>query len=158
MLDKFFSQPELPASIKILEKVAYASGLVHAGVYAYLSNELDKGKHDLAEAVQLDPTLKDQGYKRLMEKLVNWAHDPRAVDPASFLKRIILNPPPGQPGLIMQLRRAMADTLLGSLFDSSQETWRARRGDLLKVVLYKPDWLLNRGVLRMLAVAWLPFV
>lgn len=155
MLDKFFNQQDLPEHLRIHKNVAYASGLVHAGVYAYLSNELDKGQLDLAEAVHLDPTLKDQGYKQLVELLVSWAHDPRAVEPAGFLQRIISNLPPGQPGLAAQLRRAWADVVLGCLFKSSEETWRAHREDLLRVVLYKPDWLLNRGVLRMIADAWL---
>jgi glycosyltransferase involved in cell wall biosynthesis len=155
-LDKFFNQPGLPEHLKVFKKTAYASALVHAAAFAYLSNEFDRGQLDLAEAVSLDPTLRDKRYKRLVDLLVDWSHDPRLNEPADFLRRIIRNPPPKQPGLVLQLRRAMADVLLGSLFKSSRETWRRRRWDLLRVILYKPDWLLNRGVLRMIADAWLP--
>jgi glycosyltransferase involved in cell wall biosynthesis len=155
VLDKLFDQPKLPASLMAYNKIAYASGFVHAAAFEYLSGEVEKGRLDLAEAIRLDPTLKDDHYKRLLEFLVGWANDPRSADPANFLQRVVSTPPSGHPGLLIQLRRAVADLLLGSLFKSSQEEWRNRRWDLLKVVLYKPDWLFNRGVLRMLLAAWL---
>jgi hypothetical protein len=155
VLDKFFSQPGLPAELKAYKSTAYGTGLVHAAAFAYHCGEFGKGQRDLAEAVRLDPTLADGHYKRLVELLVGWSQDPRSNEPARFLQRIIENVPPGQPGLRRQLRRATADMLLGSLFRGSPETWRARRRDLLRVILYKPTWLLNRGVLRMIAEAWL---
>ena len=156
MLDKFFNQPDLPVSLSLTRNEAYASGLIHAGVYAYISSELDSGPRYLSDAIRLDPTLKYRGYKRLVAKLVSWANDPRAGESIGFLQRIASNPPPGQPGLKRQLRRAMADMYLGSFFSSSRENWRANRRDLFKVILYKPDWLLNRGVLRILVDAWFP--
>ncbi len=157
VLDKFFSQPQLPENMRVHKNIAYSSALVHAAAYEYLANEFDKGQLDLAEAVRLNPDLKDQSYKRLEKVLVSWSNDPRAGEPAGFLQRIISNPPPGQPGLDRRLRQAWADATLGSLFKSSRETWRTRRRDLARVILYKPNWLLNRGVLRMIADAWLPF-
>jgi glycosyltransferase involved in cell wall biosynthesis len=155
VLDKFFTQPDLPENIRVYKKKAYASALIHAAAFAYHCSQFHKGQVDLAEAVSLDPTLKENQYKRLVEALVGWSNDPRSTEPADFLQRIISNPPPGQPGLSRQLRRAMADVYLGSLFSSSRENWRTHRGDLFKAILYKPDWLLNRGVLRIIADAWL---
>jgi hypothetical protein len=155
MLDKFFSQPELPENLRVYKNKAYASALVKAAAYAYHSNEFDKGQLDLAEAVQLDLTLKNERYKRLVELLVGWSYDPRSTEHVGFIQRIITYPPPGQPGLVRQLRRAIADIYLSSLFSNSREEWRVHRGDLFKAILYKPDWLLNRGVLRMIADAWL---
>ena len=155
MLDKFFSQPGLSEYLRNYKDKAYASALIIAAAYAYHSSQFDKGRLDLAEAVHLDSTLKDKHYKRLVELLVGWSNDPRSIEPAGFLQRIISNPPPGQPGLVRQLRRASADVLLDSLFSSSPENWRIHREDLFKAILYKPDWLLNRGVLRMVANTWL---
>jgi len=154
-LDKFFNQPELPEYLRTYKNTAYASGLVHAAAFEYLSNQPDKGQRDLNEAINLDSILKEKRYKRLVELLVGWSYDPRSTEPAGFLQRIISNPPPGQPGLVHQLRRAISDIYLSSLFSNSREDWRAHRGDLFKAVLYKPGWLLNRGVLRMIASAWL---
>ncbi len=157
VLDKFFGQPELPENIMAFKNEAYASGLIHAAAYAYHSGELERGQCDLAEAIYLNPALKENHYRRLVEILVGWAHDPRSTDPAKYLHRIYSNPPPGQPGLNRQLHRAMADTYLSPLFFSSRECRRSHRWELLRAIRYKPDWLLNRGVLRMLMDAWLPF-
>ena len=155
-LDKFFGQPELPEHIRDHKNAAYAAALVHAAAFAYYTNEFVKGSLNLAEAVHLDPTLKRAGYKRLVELLVGWSHDPRSTRPAEFLQRVIAYPPPGQRGLGIQLRRAVADIIVGPLFKSSRETRRVNKWDLLRAILYKPDWLLNRGVLRMIVDAWLP--
>jgi hypothetical protein len=58
--------------------------------------------------------------------------------------------------LKQQLRRAIADVYLSPLFSSSRENRRVHRWDLFKIILYKPDWLCNRGFLRIIADAWLP--
>jgi glycosyltransferase involved in cell wall biosynthesis len=157
MLDKFFSQPDLPEDIKVYKNKSYASVMIKAAAYAYHNNEFSNGRLDLSEAIQLDPTLKDHHYKRLMDILVGWSCDPRSAEPQEFMQRIMSNPPHGQPGLRRQLKRAVADVFLGFLFSSSQDVWRAHRWDLLRVVIYKPDWLLNRGVIRMIASSWFNF-
>lgn len=155
VLDKFFSQPQLSRNLSAQKNRVYAVALVHAAAYAYLANEFESATRDLAEAVRLDPTLQDDRYKRLIELLVAWAHDPRASDPRSFLRRIVVHLPPTQRDLAMPLRRAVSDVMLAPLFKGTKETWRARKMDLIQAVLYKPDWLLNRGVWRMLVDAWL---
>jgi glycosyltransferase involved in cell wall biosynthesis len=157
MLNKTFAQPELPEFLRAYKNRAYASGLIHAAMYAYLSGECDKGQRDLAEAIRLDPTFKDHRYQRLVELLVGWSNDPRSADPTGFLQRIIENTPAGHPGLSVPLRRAIADALLAPLFGSSRETWRLRKWYLIRVILNKPEWLLNRGVVRMLVYTWLHF-
>jgi glycosyltransferase involved in cell wall biosynthesis len=155
MLDKFFSQTRSDENIQAYKDRVYASAMVTAAAYAYHSDEIYRGKLDLAEAVRLNPTLKAKRYKRLVELLAGWSNDPRSTKPEEFLQRIISNPPPGMPGLRQQLCQVLADVLLASLFRGTKETWRVRRMDLLRVIRYRPGWLLNRGVLRMLAYAWL---
>lgn len=155
VLTKFFAQPGLADEIIAHKNKAFASGLVHSAAYEYLSGEWDKGKFDLAEAIRLNPSLNQQHHKKLVGLLVAWAYDPRALEPANFLQRIISHLPPGQLGLSIQLRRALADILLAPLFHGSRETRQAQRTDLMKAILFKPDWLFNRGVLRILADAWL---
>jgi len=155
VLDKFFSQPDLPENLQAFINIANATGLIHAASFAYHSIEYEKGQLDLSEAVRLDPALKDNHYERLVKFLVGWSNDPRSTDPASFLQTIILHPPSEQPGLSGQLRRALADIYLGSLFNSSPEDRRKHRRELLKAIRYKPECLLNRGVLRMIIDAWI---
>jgi glycosyltransferase involved in cell wall biosynthesis len=154
-LDKFFNGKNLFEYLAVCKDSAYASGWIHSAAFAYLSDDFSTASHNLEEALRLDPALKVNHYKKLVGLLLAWSHDPRSIDPAVFLQQIIAHPPQGHPGLRLQLRRALADVMLGSLFRSSRDTWPARRGDLLKAVIYKPDWLFNRGVLRMIAEAWL---
>jgi hypothetical protein len=155
-LDKFFGQPGLPEEMKSHATAAYASAFLHAAAFAYLSDETDVAARDLAEALSLDPALRDNRYQRLVALLVGWSRDPRSARPAEFLQRVIDHPPAGHPGLGGPLRRAQADVVLASLFESSREARRSRRADLLRVIALKPAWALNRGVLRMIADAWLP--
>jgi len=155
VLAKFFAQPSLPEELRAFETTAQATALVHAAAFAYHTGELEGGQRDLAEAVRIDPAIERNCYKRLIDLLLGWSNNPRTTEPVEFLQRINDNPPPGLPRFRKQLRRAIADVILGGLFSESRESWSKKRKDLLKVILYKPDWLLNRGVLRMLAGAWL---
>ena len=154
-LGKFYDQTGLPSSITDLKNRVFATGLVHAAVYAYNANEFEKGKADLDEAIRMDPTLRESNYLRLIGLLSGWSNDPRSGDPEEFLQKFIKNPPPGQPDLRRQLRRAMADNLLGSLFSQKNQGLTTRRRDLLKVIQYKPEWIFNRGVIRMFVDAWI---
>jgi glycosyltransferase involved in cell wall biosynthesis len=154
VLDKFFREQKLPEALTVCKNDAYASAMVHSAAFAYLSREFEVGSSNLAESIRLAPALKDNHYKKLVGLLTAWSYDPRSTDPAVFLQRIIANPPEGHIGLGIHLRRAVADAILSSLFKSSRETWRTRRLDLLKAVLYKPEWVFNRGVLRMITDAW----
>lgn len=155
VLDKFFSQPDLPEYLKASKNKAYASAFVHSAAHAYHARNYDNGGIDLGKAIDVDPAFKKDHYRRLVEMLVGWSEDPRSTKPAIFLLHIADNLPPGLPGLKRQIQRATADVLLGPLFCSSRDARRNSRKDILKAIFYKPDWLLNRGVLRMLADAWL---
>jgi glycosyltransferase involved in cell wall biosynthesis len=155
MLDKFFAQPGLPDNLLLYRNQAYAAAHVKAAAYAYYADEFDAAQQDLSEAVRLDPSLAANEYQRLVDALVSWSHDPRSTEPQAFLQRVLDHPPRSMPGLRRPLQRALADVLLGQLFVSSSQVRRARRADLGRVIRYKPRWLLNRGVLSMLARVWL---
>lgn len=156
VLDKFFERPELPEQLAVLKDKVYARGFLHAAAFAYLSNETENGWRDLAQAMRMDPDLKAGDCKKLIGVLVAWANDPRARGAAAFLERIIETLPRDRRDLRVGLRRAAADILMAPLFGGSREMWRARRADLFRAVRYKPEWLLNRGVLRMVAETCLP--
>jgi glycosyltransferase involved in cell wall biosynthesis len=153
--EKFFCQPGLPEEYRAIKNSVYAAAYVHSAAFAYNAEQYHKGQDYLNEAMRLDPALTENCYRQLVDALAGWSNDPRSVEPVRFLQRVAENPPPGRPGLERQLRCAIADTILGSLFNSSKATWRSRRKDLGKAISYKPEWLLNRGVLRMVVFAWL---
>jgi glycosyltransferase involved in cell wall biosynthesis len=155
VLDKTFGASELPGSWQVMQDRAYAAAYVNAAARAYNAGEYADARHDLVEAVRLDPALTDGRYRRLVTLLEKWSRDPRSSDPEGYLRRIYAHPPP-LPGLRRELRRAMAAAVLGPMFAGSRGTWRAGRLALLRAVWYDPAWLLNRGVLRMLVEAWLP--
>jgi glycosyltransferase involved in cell wall biosynthesis len=157
MLDKFFASPQVPAQAARFRDSAYAAAFVHSACFAYLSNDCAAGSRDIAEAAALDPSFKVDRFRKLVDFLVSWANDPRSEDPAAFLQRVMSSCPPGLHGLEAQLRRASSDALMAPLFRQSRETRRTHRANLAKAILYKPDWLLNRGVLRMVADSWLTF-
>ncbi|HEX9018010.1 MAG TPA: glycosyltransferase [Anaerolineaceae bacterium] len=155
VLGKFFRQTNLSAEVQGCKDPAYASALVTAAAYAYHAQNYAQGQQDLSEAARLDPALRSEKYQALVDTLSGWAEDPRSADPLEYLQRVIDNPPPGLDGLARQVQRAKADMTLAMLFRGDRAARRARRGDLLKAVYYKPEWLLNRGVLRLLADAYL---
>jgi hypothetical protein len=156
VIEKFFSQSDLAENILEYKSHVLAAGLIHAAAYAYNADEPQKGQCDLAQALNLDPALKENSYQCLLQSLVAWSHDPRSIEPVIFLRRIIINPPAGHPQLKRQLQRAIPDLLLEPLFSSSRELRQKNRMVLLQIIRYKPEWLLNKGVLRILADAWMP--
>lgn len=155
VLNKFYQQADLPPEIQAIRNLAFSAGHYHASAFEYLSADFAKGREDLAEAIRLDPALKENGYGPLVKLLAGWADDPRSRNRTDLLERVIAHPPPGHPGLGQALGRARADVLLAPLFGSPRQEWVRNRKDLLSAIWYKPEWLLNRGVLRMLLYAWL---
>jgi glycosyltransferase involved in cell wall biosynthesis len=155
VLDKFFGLPELPASIQVFKEKAYASALVTSAAYAYHAENYTQGKHDLAEAARLDPSLGDDRYHHLAQTFRGWAEDPRSADPVQYLRRVIAHPPKGLKGFSSQLRKASAELTLGMLFHADRAARRAHGMELISALFAQPRWLLNRGVLCMLADALL---
>lgn len=155
MMTKFFGDHKLPQHLYSLRKKVFATCMVHSAAFAYFSSEFEKGADNLAEAIRLAPELRDHGYRELVASLVAWSNNPRFSNPAAFLEHVITWPPKGHRGLIWPLRRALADALLAPLFDSTREVLQDHARDLFRVIMNKPDWLLNRGVLRLLIDAWL---
>jgi hypothetical protein len=154
-LDKIYAMTGLPETALKMKNEAYSAGYVHAAAYAYFAGDFENGKKDLSEAIRLNPELAENRYHKLIQQLNGWTNDPRAKNRTDFYERIMANAPAEHPGLARELGRARADVLLEPLFGSPKANWAASRNELLKVVRYKPEWLLNRGVLRMLVYAWL---
>lgn len=154
-LDKFFSQPGIPESIAAYKNQAYANGYINAAAFAYHANIPEQGQQDLADALRVYPRLCEDCYKQLVSKLVGWSNNPRTRKPADFLARIIAHPPPNAPRLKRQLYRALSDVLMAPFFVNAKPFWRQNRRDLLLAIRYKPGWLFNRGVLRILFDAFL---
>ena len=96
VLEKFYREPDLPPGVVAYKDKAYASVLMTTAAYAYHASEHNQGRDDLLEALRLDPTLRDNGYQRLIKRMVGWSDDPRSSEPVVFLQRIIESVPPEQ--------------------------------------------------------------
>jgi len=156
MWEKFFQLQNLPADLLAYRPYTVASALVRTAARAFRSNEFVIGNNDLITAIQLEPRLKREGYKQIVVLFRGWANDPQIEDSETYLLKVSSHLSPKLFGLRRQLRKAVADMILGSLFSTPQELWRTRRNALIKAIAYDPACLTNRGVLRMIVVAWFP--
>ena len=50
-----------------------------------------------------------------------------------------------------RLHRVISDALIAPFFSGDKKYWQTHQSDLLRAIQYKPSWLLNRGVLRIIA-------
>jgi hypothetical protein len=133
-----------------------AAALVRTSARAFRSGDFETGNSDLAEAIRLDPSLSNIGYRKLADLLRGWAVDPQTQNAEAYLISISNHLPSSLFELRVWLRKAAAGVILESFFGASRDGWRGRRRQLLKALYYDPTWLANRGVLRMIAETWLP--
>ena len=155
--EKFFNLPNLPSYLLPYRSLTVAAALVRTSARAFRSGEFEVGNRDLAKAITLDPSLSVAGYRKLADLLRGWAADPQTQDPEAYLISISKHLPSSLLALRRQLRQAVAAMILESFFGASRDSWRSRRQALVKALYYDPSWLTNRGILRMIADAWLPF-
>jgi glycosyltransferase involved in cell wall biosynthesis len=151
VLDKFFKQSEIPENILKLKDEVYAIGYLHSAAYAFQANQFTIGQNCIREAFHYYPPLRDQDYKRVVDIFTGWSDDPKSTKPAEFLQRISDHLPKEEYGMKQRLDRAIADGLIAPFFSGDKKYWRTHQSDLFRAIQYKPSWLLNRGVLRIIA-------
>lgn len=157
VLDKFFARTDLPEEARALRDQATAAILVKVALLAFMVGSYDVARTDLATAISLDPTLRANEYQRFINALMGWAFGPHVADPTAFMVEVQSHLPESLRDMQRPLRRAIAKSLLQPMFAGPPEARRTHKATLLKALWYDPTWLLNRGVLRMLVEAWLPF-
>lgn len=151
VLDKFFQQPDIPENIYNLKDEVYAIGYLHSAAYAYHANQFSNGQNYIREAFHYFPPLREQHYKRVVDIFAGWSDDPRTIKPADFLQRINDHLPDEENRMKPRLHRVIADALIAPFFSGDKKFRQAHQRDLLRAIQYKPSWLLNRGVLRIIA-------
>lgn len=155
VLSKFFSRVDIPSDLLAYRGKAWAAALVKSAARAYRAGLFQIGGKDLLDAIHLDRDLCKPNYSPLVALLRGWADDPQTPDAEEFLKQIYSHLPAGLEGLRGQLRRAMAAVIIGHLFRAPRRVRRSCRNSVLRAIRYDPTWLFNRGVLRIVADAWL---
>jgi len=156
LLDTFFSQNDLSPELVALKDQAYALAFIKSAARAYLASLFDEGKSDLVAAIDADNSFKDEGYQELTDLLIGWALSPQSKEPESYLVDIRNNLPASLESMKPALSKAIAKVILKPLFEGTTHIRHADKWALLRAIRYDPSWLLNRGVIRMLAETWLP--
>lgn len=158
VLDKFFGQDDLSSELVSLKNQAYAAILVKSAARSYHAGMIEVGNSDLIAAIEIDPTLKDEGYRELVKRLVGWAHAPHSNDPEGYLVSIKSELPASLNEITPTLDRAISEATLKRLFEGTSQIRRAGKWALIKVIQKDPSLMRSRGVIRLLAEAWLPLI
>jgi glycosyltransferase involved in cell wall biosynthesis len=157
MFEKLFSQPELPAVIKVLENQAIAYAYLNGAARAYAAGDALEGKDCLKRAIQLDPRLLAGIPPKALDSLISFALSSLCDDALKFVEQLAGNMPD-------ELQSWSARKLLGllhavSAFDGEKQgKQKAVFMSGMQAFWNDPSWLLNRGLvlitLRALPGLW----
>ena len=107
VLEKFFAQPDLPASLRQEHGRARASVHLEGACREYAAGQIKDACQDLAQAIAGMPDLAANNMQRLVDVLMYWAVDPLTGDPTEYLTRVLDNLPDSASRL-----RGLRDRLL----------------------------------------------
>lgn len=89
VLDKVFRDPRMPADLMPLHKTAFAARLIKFAASGYISDDPASGKDYLAWALQEDPSLSDQNFPILVNKLFGYMFGLSLRDPVTTFERMM---------------------------------------------------------------------
>lgn len=148
MLDKFFSQPELPPELRALEAQAYARIYLEGAVREYRAQQIDEAKIDLERAFGQVPSHHVHELKEtFLQLIVAWANHPLTESPYQYINLVFDNLPPIVSGLRTRRRETMARFSISRFFEASQNrNWPEVKRMFARSITSDPSWLTNRGV------------
>jgi glycosyltransferase involved in cell wall biosynthesis len=151
VLDKIYSDPDLPENWIALHDLAYSNAHLRAAAQDYKAEDYPNAQEHLILAIQYNPQLIEGQGECLANRFIGWIDLPKIADPLEFLTRIYDN----LPESLSDMRRKKG-TYLGSI--GARVAFEAyRRGDIdgaRKAILmaskYKPELLLDKGIISIL--------
>ena len=151
VLDKTFSDPDLPPTWRARREQAYSRGFLRAAAQAYTARDFERGADFMREAVRLCPDLCANGAELLARLAAGWANHSKTAEPLRFLSAFYAH----LPEELSALRRRRSCDLAR---EARQLAFAAyKRGDtasarsaLWQAIMYRPDFVFNRGVLSIL--------
>lgn len=150
VLDKTFSQTDLPARWQQLHDQAYANAHIRAAAHGYLAHDFELGKTHLDTAVTLYPPLKID-MDVLANRLYGLTQLPKTSDPFEFLSNIYENLPHNLEGLGKRKNHYLGQAAVNLAFHAFQRgQYLKARKNALRAIQYQPRYLTNRGVLSIL--------
>ena len=151
VLEKTFSDPDLPESWHDLHDNAYSSAHLRAMAQCYHSCDYDQAKHHLQQAARLDPRLAEKDGRFLACRLASLANSPKNPDPPAFLELIYNNLPDEFKLHHTQRKVMLAQFAVEIGFEAHSEGDKnLARSAMLRAIRNRPNWLVNRGVTSVL--------
>lgn len=147
VLDKFFSQEDLPSEISILRNQVFAHGYLKLAAAAFAARDIGTAMHDIERAMQLDPKMQTNHGEAVLDFLLASARSPLIKDPLDH-SRFILSKLPEELFLVRQrTREALGRVAAGMYFSASEvEDWNRVRSVFPVMITHDPSWLTNLGV------------
>jgi GT2 family glycosyltransferase len=147
VMEKFYSQKNLPASIQLLREIVLANCLVLSAGREFTFNQCDDAKSSIAEAVKLNPDLLGTKKDELILKLLSWADDPNIGNPLVYTQRVFDNLPPQAAAIRAKKRWALGEMGLRMFYKAYQvKDWKHVQEAAWIVARNAPQRMLNRGI------------
>jgi tetratricopeptide (TPR) repeat protein len=157
VLDKHFSDPDLPESWRSMCDLAYSNANLRAAMQAYHVLDFSSAHEYLLEASRLQPDLLVNRADLLARRLAAFASSPKNQDPVKFLETIYNHLPVELGQLKRRRTRDLGQAALDAGFEQFQlGDYRAARAALLRALRYQPEKIKNRGVLSVLSKCIFP--
>jgi hypothetical protein len=154
VLDKTFADPALPADWRARKDEAYSRGHLRAAAQSYTGGAVEDAAASMAQAVTLDPSLAADGGAPVAAIVAGWANHVKTRDPLGLMARIYAHLPDELAALRKRRRHELGHEALQLAFAAHQRgDGRAARAFARQAVGYRPQALLNRGVLSILMKA-----
>lgn len=151
VLEKVYSDPDLPEEWLALKDRAYSSAYIRAAIQAYRMGETQEGSNALDKAVRLDASLLDKNGDILADRLLGLADSPKVKDRLPFLEMVYDHLPDSLQILKSQRKRRLSQAAVEHGFRSYQANDYTRaRNFMWRAIQYRPQWLTNRGVVAVL--------
>jgi hypothetical protein len=148
MLDKLYSQPDLPAEIIALRNQAYANVYLNAAARFYAIGAEDEGKSCLATAVRLDPALLEQDPPRVYSSLASFALTPLVEDSEAYIDALFSNLPVDAGLPDWSPRRARGLVWAVAAFEAMQrQQYGAAVRNAFSAARHDMRWLRHKGLL-----------
>ena len=151
VLDKTCRNPGLPEAWRSRRDEAYSRAYLRAAAKAYSTGEVSRARQCMREAIHLNPELCADDAEPLARLVAGWANYPKTTEPLLFLERVYQNLPEELDVLRRRRKRDLAQEALQLAFGSYQRGDVAKaRSYLWRAVSYRPQVLLNRGVMSII--------
>jgi hypothetical protein len=151
VLDKVYSDPNLPSDWQALREKAYANAHLRAAAQEYIAQNFEQAASSMAKAVECNPALLADQARPLAGRLAAWTDLPKMNDPIDFLESVYQHLPPQLAVLRRRQPAELSQVAIGLAFEAhhNQQPTLARKR-AWQAVRYQPGWLFNRGVVSIL--------